>query len=567
MLSELHVRDLGVIDEVTLTLEGGMTALTGETGAGKTLLVGAIELLAGGRADPAMVRDGADEAVVEGRFVTTGPEGEEVETVLRRVVPSRGRSRASVDGRLCTVAELARLGAGVVDLHGQHTHQALLSPASHRRALDAFAGLDRRPLEEAEAGVSAARSSLAALGGDASAAARELELLRFQVAELADAAVTGPHEDEELAALEDVLAHAGAQREAAWAAQAALAGDGGALEGLGAASAALRGATALDRLAPRLAGCASEVADLAAELRRAAENLEDDPDRLAALQARRRQLGELRRKYGPDLAGVLDHQARASERLAELEGLGGRRRRMEVELAEAEAQLAVRARELSEARRASAGALAAAVEANLAELSMEAATVAVAVGEPGEGGEGDRAGSVRILLAANPGTEPLPLEKVASGGELARFMLALRLALLGPPTTLVFDPRTGGPDDPGTGGPDDPTLVFDEVDAGIGGETALAVGRCLASLARSRGPGGQVLVVTHLAQVAAFADHQVAVAKGPGPSGSVTTAGTVTGEARRVELSRMLSGQPDSSAARRHAGALLEFATDARGSR
>ena len=541
MLIELAVRDLGVIAELRLVLGPGMTAVTGETGAGKTMVVDAIELLVGGRADPLLVRTGAEEAWVEARFVRGG----HGEVVVARAVPRSGRSRAYVDGRLATAGELAELGTALVDLHGQHAHQSLLHPAAQRQALDRFGGVDTGPLRAARAEVAAIVEAQAAMGGDERARARELDLVRYQVGEIEGAAIAGPDEDEALEAEEDALADAAAHREAASLARAALSGDGdgpGAPDGaasasdaVGAAVAALAGRGPFRAVEERLRAVAAELTDLGAELRTAGEAIEEDPGRLAVVRERRQALHDLRRKYGDTLAAVLAEGARLAERLGELEDHDRLAAELDERLAAARKVEAAEAATVAAARRAAAPGLAAAIQANLVELAMPKAEIAIAVGgdDPGD--------DVEIRLAANPGTPPLPLARVASGGELARTMLALRLVLTDAP----------------------PTLVFDEVDAGVGGAAALAVGRALGRLAAQH----QVLVVTHLPQVAAYADAQVRVAKHSDDAATVSRANLLDGGERVIELSRMLSGQPDSDAARTHAAELLATAAGERGER
>src|SRR3954468_848811 len=320
MLTELRVRDLGVIADLTLVLDAGMTALTGETGAGKTLVVEAIELLMGGRADTMLARPGAAEAVVEGRFVVDGG----AEMVLSRTVPANGRSRAYIDGRMAPVSALAEAGRELVDLHGQHAHQSLLSTAVQRAALDAFGGIDLDPLVAARRQVSELDEALTGLGGDARARAREIDLLRFQTAELEAAALTDEHEDERLAQEEDRLADASAHRQAAGLAHAALNDDGGAGDAIGTALAAVTGRPPMNEAEARLRSLAAEVADLGDELRGLTESLEDDPERLAAVRERRHQLRELQRKYGDTLGEVIAFAGEASDRLAELEGYEAR---------------------------------------------------------------------------------------------------------------------------------------------------------------------------------------------------------------------------------------------------
>jgi DNA repair protein RecN (Recombination protein N) len=529
MLLELHVRDLGVIADLTLTFDAGMTALTGETGAGKTLVVEAIELLVGGKADPMLVRPGAEEARVEGRFAAAENEDE---LVLARVVPAAGRSRAYVNGRMATATELAEVGARLVDLHGQHAHQALLSPRMQREALDRHGRVDVGPLRAARAQLAAIDADLAALGGDERARAREIDLLRYQVQEIDEAAIAGPSEEDELEREEDLLSNAAAHRDAGHEAYRALVGDGGAADGVGTAMAALAGHRPFEELAGRARALAAEVVELGGDLRHAAEAVETDPERLDEVRARRRLLADLRRKYGERLSDVLEFAAQARARLAALEQHGERARALEAQRSEVAADVAMQAAAVADARRRAAPGLATDVEGHLHQLAMGGARFEIAV-------EGDDpADEVTFLLGANTGEAVLPLAKVASGGELARTMLALRLAL-GP-----------GPVESHAG-----TLVFDEVDAGIGGQAAAAVGRALASV-----PAPQVLVVTHLPQVAAFADHQVAVTKVERDGRTVAEARRLGGEERVVELSRMLSGQPASATARDHAEELLATA-------
>jgi DNA repair protein RecN (Recombination protein N) len=524
MLAELRVRDLGVIDDLDLVFDGGMTALTGETGAGKTLVVEAIELLVGGRADPVLVRPGAREARVEGRFV----DGDE-ETVLARVVPRQGRSRAYVDGHLATVAELVERGRGLVDLHGQHAHQSLLTAQAQRHGLDRFAGIDLALLHAARRRVAAAEAALADAGGDSRAVAREVDLIRFQLGELERAGLDDPAEDEALEAEEDLLSAADAHREAGGSAYAALSADGGAADALGAAIAACAGRRPFEPTEGRLRALAAELADAAAELRQVVESIVVDPARLDAVRSRRQLLRELGRKYGERLSDVIAYREEARARLAELEGHDLRVAALEAERADARAEEARAAAVVGGARRQAAPALAAAIEGHLRSLAMLRARLEVKVGDDDPGDD------VTFLLSANPGEEALPLAKVASGGELARSMLAARLVLTEAP----------------------PTLVFDEVDAGVGGEAALAVGRALATV----GADHQVLVVTHLPQVAAFADNQVAVAKVDEAGRTVARARAVAGQDRVVELSRMLSGQPASVTAQGHATELLAAAS------
>jgi DNA repair protein RecN (Recombination protein N) len=527
VLAELAVSDLGVIDRVTLLFAPGMTALTGETGAGKTVLIGAIGLLAGDRADASLVRPGAEEATVQGRFELDGEE-----MVLTRVVPRTGRSRAYRDGRLITATELAELAAGLVDLHGQHTHVGLLTTASQRRALDRFAGVDLGPLETARAVQRAAEADLAELGGDAATRERELDFLRYQLAEIDGAGLTDAEEDDRLLVEESVLADADAHRGAALEAEAALGAEGGARDSLSLATRAVDGRAPFAALAARLRSLEEEVADVGRELRDVAERVEDDPERLAAVQSRRAQLADLRRRYTGDarstLADLFSVQAELATRLAELEAHAERAATADARRAEALDAVAEAAAAVGGQRRAAAPALAAAVKDQLAHLALARAEVHLEVGRDDPGDD------VAFLLALNPGLPAAPLAKAASGGELARTMLALRL---------IVGARV-------------PTLVFDEVDAGVGGRAARAVGRALASLAEQK----QVLVVTHLPQVAAFADEQVALTKVDDGATTVVRAEPLSADARVRELARMLSGLADSDTGQDHAEELLATA-------
>jgi DNA repair protein RecN (Recombination protein N) len=442
---------------------------------------------------------------------------------------------------------LAEHGIGLVDLHGQHAHQSLLSAANQRAALDAYAAIDLAALRQARGQVRALDDALAALGGDERLRAREIDLLRYQVAELDAAGIEDPDEDDRLDLEEATLADAAAHREAAAEATELLSAEGPAAEAVARALAGLTGRAPFEAAAERLRGLAVELADVAGELRAAGEAIADDPERLASVRERRQMLRELRRKYGDTLAEVMAYRSEAADRLARLESHDEQAADLEARRQRAIERARREAAAVAQARQKAAPALAAAVQAHLTELAMPGARLAVEVGDHELDDPGD---DVRFLLAASKGAPLLPLAKVASGGELARTMLALRLVLLG-------SPHSGNGHRPTDTG----TLVFDEVDAGIGGGAALAVGRALATLAAER----QVLVVTHLPQVAAFADRQLAVAKQDDGSEVRARAAELDADARVVELSRMLSGSPESSTAHRHAAELLASAARERG--
>jgi DNA repair protein RecN (Recombination protein N) len=538
MLRDLRVRDLGVIEDLELRLEPGMTALTGETGAGKTLVVEALQLVLGGRATAGLVRAGAAEALVEARFEQAGPDpGELGDLVLARSVPVSGRSRAWIDGRMAPLGALAERAASLVDIHGQHEHQSLVHPAAQRAALDAFAGIDLGPVEAARRRLQVIDHRLAELGGDDRARAREAALLEHDLDEIGRAALTDPEEEAALRADEARLADLGAHRLAAAEAVALLAGadegggsTAGALELLARAAAALGGRPAFDAWEARLRQAIADVEDLGHDLRQVVEGWEDDPVALEQVQARRRLLADLRHKHGPTLADVIAYAEVSRRRLDDLGRMGEEAAGLQQVRAAAERELTDAEAVVRHARAAAAPALAAAVQGRLATLAMAGARLEVSVGERGAGEP------VRFLFGANPGEPLQPLQRVASGGELARAMLALRLVAADGPATMVFD----------------------EVDAGVGGQAALALAGALAQVAAGR----QVVVVTHLAQVAAFADQQIAVRKVTRGTRTTTAAAVLDPAERVVEISRMLSGQPDSAAARAHAGELLALGRD-----
>jgi len=543
MLVELAVRNLGVIAEARIPLQGGLTAVTGETGAGKTMVVEALGLLCGSKPDPGRVRPGAAESVVEGLFVTEAgaatpgdgaveadavdaADGDEL--VLGRVVPAAGRSRSYVNGALATASVLGELGGAAIEIHGQHAQQALLHGRHQRDALDRFAGIDVGPLRALRATLAELTAKLAGLGGDERERAREIDLLRYQIDEI-DAVGPIAGEEERLDAEEDELAGAVRHRGAAESAIDALGADGGALDGLAVAAEALRDSAPFAAELLRLDSVEPELRDVLAELRARAESIEPDDERLAEIRRRRHLLVELRRKYGADLNEVLAHADEARRRLAELHSLEATRAGVEAQIEAARAAVTLEAKRVGDARRAAAPTLAGELVEILADLALPASRIDVVVADRHDApGAGD---DVEIRLATNPGAPLGGLAKVASGGELSRVMLALRLVL------------SGGPD----------VMVFDEVDAGVGGAAATAVGAALARLARDR----QVLVVTHLAQVAAFADHQLRVAKQSDDHSTVTVVEHLDDEARVVELSRMMTGRPDSATAREHAEELL----------
>lgn len=580
VLEEMRIRSLGVIDDAVVELSPGFTAVTGETGAGKTMVVTSLGLLLGGRADPALVRIGAKSAVVEGRLALSagdpaavraeeaGAELDEGALLISRTVSAEGRSRAHLGGRSVPVGLLAELADDLVAVHGQTDQQGLLRPARQRGALDRYAG-------DAVAGPQAAYTAayvrlravsteLEELTTRARERAQEADLLRFGLNEIA-AIEPRAGEDTELAAEAERLGHAEALASAAALAHAALAGDPEDPEGVdattlvagaGRALSAVRAHdAALAGLADRMGEISILLADVAGELAGYADNLDADPLRLAAVEERRAALTGLTRKYGEDITAVLAWAERGAARLTELESDDDRIEELTAERDRLRSELSQLARALTDARTEAAARFADAVTAELASLAMPHARVSFDIRqtEAADEASGVEVGGrwvgygphgvdeVELLLAPHPGAQPRPIAKGASGGELSRVMLAVEVVFAG------SDPV--------------PTYLFDEVDAGVGGKAAVEVGRRLAELARS----AQVVVVTHLPQVAAFADRQLLVEKTN--DGSVTRSGVTVleGEDRVRELSRMLAGQEDSETARAHAEELLATARGAAG--
>ncbi|KAK1185942.1 DNA repair protein RecN [Streptomyces sp. NBS 14/10] len=575
VLEEMRIRALGVIDDAVVELSPGFTAVTGETGAGKTMVVTSLGLLLGGRADAALVRIGAKAAVVEGRITVdgrstvavraeeAGAELDDGALLISRTVSAEGRSRAHVGGRSVPVGLLGELADDLVAVHGQTDQQGLLRPARQRQALDRYAGAAvAGPLEKYGAAyrrLRAVAAELDELTTRARERAQEADLLRFGLEEIA-AAEPLPGEDTELAAEAERLGHAEALASAATAAHAALAGHPEDPEGVDAASLVAGAHRALEGVRshdPKLAALADRIAevgilmsDVAGELAGYADDLDADPRRLAVVEERRAALSHLTRKYGQDIADVLAWAEQGAARLAELDGDDDRIGELTAERDALRAELGELAQALTDARTEAAARFADAVTAELASLAMPHArvTFAISQSEAAEETAGIEVGGravlfgphgadeVELLLAPHPGAPPRPIAKGASGGELSRVMLAVEVVFAG------SDPV--------------PTYLFDEVDQGVGGKAAVEVGRRLAKLAQT----AQVVVVTHLPQVAAFADRHLVVEKTN--DGAVTRSGVkaMEGEDRVRELSRMLAGQEDSELARAHAEELLETA-------
>ncbi len=561
MIESLRITGLAIVERAELEFGPGLCALTGETGAGKSIVLGALALLAGARASSDAVRDGCDEAVVEAVFRTErlpeleaellrrGLETSGHELVVRRSVARGGRSRAWVSGQLVPVATLGELFEGRLEISSQHDSQALRRPELQGLLLDERGGLlaERHAVAAGVARIRGLDEELTRLRDEARELARRQDFLAFQVQEIDEARLV-PGEIEELRAHRGRLAHADRLREEGAAAIALLTGDparadaAGAADLLGEASrriaALLRLDPGLEALATRVSGLASDARDAAIDLERRVEGVDADPARLAALDDRLAAVDRLRRKYGVTPEEILAFRDAAANELARLEGAGAREAELEKEREGVVAELGKRAEKLSRGRVKAARALGKAVETGLRELAMPQARFEVAL-DPLTAPEGLPCGptgreSVEFRLAANEGEAPRPLRRVASGGELSRSFLALRNALREAEAGMV--------------------LVFDEVDAGIGGQTADRVGRALAELATQH----QVLCITHLPQVAAFADVQLRVEKRSERGRSVATVEPVEGEARVDEIARMAGGEEIVEATRRHARHLLD---------
>jgi DNA repair protein RecN (Recombination protein N) len=577
VLEEMRIRGLGVITDAVLEFGPGLTVLTGETGAGKTMVVTGLSLLLGGRSDPGAVRSGATSAVVEGRVLVdpgsalakaigeTGADLDGDELLLARTISSAGRSRAHVGGRAVPVGVLAELAAELVTVHGQSDQLRLLQPTRQRETLDRFAGhqelltdhRDRyRQLREVQ-------ERLDDVAAHVRERAQEADLLRLGLTEIGEVDPQ-PGEDQALREEDARLAHADALRTAAETAHAALRGDDGvdpvgnggdlaSLVSTGQRSleAVREHDPALGDLGRRLGEIGYLVQDVAGELASYAASVESDPIRLATVQERRAALGVLTRKYGADADQVLAWARAAAGRLTELDDDDTRIDRLTAERDALREQVGAAAARLSASRAEAGGRLAERVSAELAQLAMPNARLSVALSqrESQDGLEVPMADGrrrlavgphgvdeVELLLVPHAGASPRPIAKGASGGELSRVMLGLEVVLAG------VDPV--------------PTFVFDEVDAGVGGRAAAEIGRRLAALAGT----AQVLVVTHLPQVAAYADRHLIVVKSD--DGQITESGVraVDDDARVAELARMLAGQEDSDTARSHARELRESA-------
>ena len=559
MLLELRIENLLLIERAELRLGPGLNAITGETGAGKTILAHSFDLLMGGRARSGIVRPGANEAYVEGvielpegllddpelaEIAERLPEGS-TDLVIGRRVSATGRTSAFLGGRSAAAPDLHALGSRLLAFYGQHEHRKLTLSSAQLETLDGFAGerhLERRrAYREAHAEVIRLERELERIGEREGARVRDLDLLRFELDEIVEAQPDAGEEDE-LATERDRLRHAESLRAAAAEALAAVSGDGdagGAAEAMGLAEAALGAREgvdpALDRLAETARGLRVELQELAGELRAYAEGIEGEPDRLEQVEERLEVLDRLKRKHGGSIESVLAHAEHCRAEIDGIEGAGETTERLEAEHAEAMRLRTDLAGGLSEIRAKSAKRLEARIAKELDQLGMSGAKLEISL-EPHPGGFG-ALGQERVTfqVATNPGMPTSPLRDAASGGELSRLMLAL-----------------AGQGAPGGAA----TYVFDEIDAGVGGKTAKAVGERLRELGEER----QVLCITHLPQVASMAQSHFRIEKTVDGGQATATVEQVDGDELVAEIVRMLGGSDGDEAADRHARELLKAA-------
>ncbi len=560
MLAQLTVRNVVLIERLVLDLAPGFNVVTGETGAGKSMVVDALSLVLGGRARPDLVRGGADEAEVEALFeLSPGSRAaakleaagipSERELVVRRVVQAEGRSRAYVNGRLCTAAQLAEIAADLCDIASQHESVSLTDPSTHVEYLDAFGHLDGERIRVAEQvdGLSEVQRELVAASAQERGRAERDDFLRWQMREL-DELDPRDGEETELEHERGRLRHA-EKLEAATrhAADRLYEGEGAICDELGRLGAELDQAAGIDgslaSLARTVESARGELADAARALARYAETVEASPERLAEVEERAFRLQKLLRKHGPATADLLAYRAGLARELASLASASERVGELEAEKNRRATEAGAAARALSRKRRDVAEKLADAIGRELSQLGMGRARVVVDVQPTASAGEAllvdgarlTRAGIDRVefLIAPNRGEEPRPLRRIASGGELSRALLALKRVLA----------------DQGPAG----TYVFDEVDAGIGGAVAEVIGRSIADIARHR----QVVCITHLPQIAALADAHFVVDKTESRGRTHTSVKRLEPSERVEEIARMIGGIKVGDATRRAAAELL----------
>ncbi|TAN20406.1 MAG: DNA repair protein RecN [Actinomycetota bacterium] len=523
MLDELHVLNIGVIEDLTVQLGPGMTVISGETGAGKTLIVDALVLLCGNRADGSLIRTGSSYARVEARF-----RERETESVLARQMSVGDSSRAYINNQLCRAVDLSEISSRLFHVYGQHEAQLLFSSSAQAATLDNYSEIDYSNLLELRLRLREAEEHLQLLGGDERARRRELYICQSEFDEIAAADLKDPEEEAALKEELELLSNAVEFREALATVQTLLIdGDSQAtaMDQLGEARRMLAHTGKYSSIVEHLSGMIEDLNDIGRDIRMEMEHLDPDPGRLEQLHERLQKLSKLKRKYGDTLREVIDYRERVATRIAELNSFELVASNLESEMEAYRVQIKAVEDEILSLRREGSKSLATGVADRLRSLAMPHGVFEVRLGQSGIGDP------VTFMFSSNPGEKLGPVAKIASGGELSRLMLAIRLL----------------------SGSDVQTMIFDEVDAGIGGKTAVSVGKALAELSLSK----QVIVVTHLAQVASFARNQIAVTKSIRNGRTVTEARVVSGEDRVEELARMLSGQNESEKAKEHARELL----------
>jgi DNA repair protein RecN (Recombination protein N) len=537
MLRFLSIRHLAVIDRLELEFDAGLTVLTGETGAGKSILVGAVGLLVGGRASADLVRSGEETATIEAVF--DAPDGREV--ILRREISAQGRSRAFIDGSLATSTALRELSGTLVDLHGQHEHQVLLDPASHLDVLDAYADVDRQRAEVAAAfgAWQSIRNEQLRFAAQQKESAARAEFITFQLAEI-DRVAPKPGEDDELAAMRVVLANADKlQRLCSEAYQALYEGDQAALSSLGLVWRRLGDLASIDdRFAPYVEARASikpALEDLAYFLRSYAADIDASPARLQEIEDRLAALERLKKKHGPSLAEAIEKGERLKQELHQLEHGTERAVELDAELNAARDRYLERAGKLSARRRQVAPVFSRTLERSLGDLAMARTRCDVRFTAADSDDQWSERGleQAEFYISPNPGEDLKPLARIASGGELSRIMLALK--------------TLGSTDAPGK------TLIFDEVDTGVGGQVADVVGRRLQDLSRRF----QVLCITHLPQIAAYGATHLCISKSVRQGRTITSVERLTADSRQEELARMIGGSEVSAVVRASAKEML----------
>ncbi len=556
MLLELYVKDFALIEELRLEFSPGLNILTGETGAGKSMVIDAVELLLGGRASSDWVRTGRERAVIEALFDIGSSTGvrEALEkqgfdaseqVLLTREISARGRNVCRVNGRTVTASMLRDITEQLIDLHGQHEHQSLLKPSRHLVLLDEFAGQAAAALKARVrsrcAEINRVESEIEKLsGGDPRERAQRVDLLEFQIEEI-DRARLRVGEEEELRSRRRVLSNAEKLKLAASRAYALIYdGEGPVPAAVDRLAEALAEIEAICELDDELGGLKADLEDALLKIQEMSrplagyvEMLEYDPRELEEVENRLNVLSNLKRKYGDSIEEVLEYRDRARRQLEEIRGAEGRLAELGDLRARLIRQWREEAEELSEQRRKAAAGLAQAVQAELQQLGMPRAVFEVSFSERGHSPHPEGLDEVEFLISPNPGEEPRPLARVASGGEMARVMLALKTVL--------------------ASADDIPVLIFDEIDAGIGGRAAHAVGERMARVAKAK----QVLAVTHLAQIAVRADTHFLLEKEVVGGRTVTRARPLDFEERVYELARMMGGGQEDTALT-HARSLLE---------